>query len=74
MLNAPHLLAVLTAMRMRWCVEGCITQLRTSQASLEATGCCHWASACAALPRRLPWSTMKTKTLTKNYFWLANLQ
>ncbi len=39
--------------------------------SLEATGCRHWASACAILPQRPPWSTntLKThKTLTKNYF------
>ncbi len=32
------------------------------QASLEATGCRHRASACAVLPRRPPWSRISNKT------------
>ncbi len=32
------------------------------QASLEATGRRHRASACVVLPRRLPWSTILNKT------------
>jgi hypothetical protein len=41
------------------------------QASLEATGRCHRASACVVLPRRPPWLMIlnKThKTLTKHNF------
>ncbi len=41
------------------------------QASLEATGCHHRASACAVLPRQPPWSTISNKThktLTKHNF------
>ena len=41
------------------------------QASLEATGCRHRASACVVLPRRPPWSTISNKThetLTKHNF------
>jgi hypothetical protein len=36
------------------------------RASLEATGCCHWASACIVLPRRPPWPTIVVKN-TKHY-------
>ncbi len=38
------------------------------QASLEATGCRHRASACAVSPRLPPWSRIsnKTKTLLKS--------
>jgi len=32
-------------------------QWSISRASLEATGCHHWASACIALPLQPPWST-----------------
>jgi hypothetical protein len=41
------------------------------QASLEATGRRHWASACVILPRRPPWSRILNKThetLTKRNF------
>ena len=44
------------------------------QGFIEATGCRHWASACAVLPQRPPWSKnlKKThKTLTKHSFLLA---
>jgi hypothetical protein len=49
---------------------GCIAQWSTSQASLEATGCHHWASAWEVLPRRLPRSTIsnETKKQTKHNF------
>jgi len=49
-------------------VVGCRAHRPIYQASLEATGCHRWASACAALLRRPPWSTSwlkKHKTLTK---------
>ncbi len=42
--NTPKKLAVLMAMAMRRYVTACIAQWRRSRASLEATGCCHWAS------------------------------
>jgi hypothetical protein len=50
--NAGKLLAISIDMWMRWYNAGRIAQCTTSRASLEATGCCHWASACAVLPRR----------------------
>ncbi len=42
--NTPQKLAVLMAMAMRRYVTVRIAQWRRSRASLEATGCCHWAS------------------------------
>jgi hypothetical protein len=69
--NAGESMAILIAMAMQWYDAGRIAQWITSGASLEATGCSHWASACAVLPRRPPWSTnllKQHKTLTKNYF------
>jgi hypothetical protein len=45
---------ILFAMRMRWYNAGRIAQWSTSWALLEATGCRHRASACTALPKRLP--------------------
>ena len=36
----------------------CNAQWSTSSASLEATGCRHWASACAVSPRWSPWSNL----------------
>ncbi len=52
--NAGKSLAIFIAMRMRRCNAGHIAQWSTSMASLEATGCHHWASACAVLPWQLP--------------------
>jgi hypothetical protein len=43
-INTPTFLAVLTAMAMRRYDTVCIPQWRRSRASIEATGCCHWAS------------------------------
>jgi len=71
--NGGESLAILIAMAMamqRYDPKR-ITQESTSRASLEATGCLHWASACAVLPRRPPWSTnllKQHKTLTKHNF------
>ena len=69
------LLAVLMAMLMWRCDAGRIARWSTFQASLEATECRHWASACAALPWRQPWPTMltaNTKILTKNFILASN--
>ncbi len=42
--NTPTKLAVLMAMAMRRYITACIAQWRRSRASLEASGCRHWAS------------------------------
>ncbi len=42
--NTPRKQAVLMAMAMRRYVTAQIAWWRRSRASLEATGCCHWAS------------------------------
>ncbi len=42
--NTPKKVAVLMAMAMCRYVTARISQWRRSRASLEATGCCHWAS------------------------------
>jgi hypothetical protein len=42
--NTPTKLAVLMAEAMRWYVTAHIARWRRSRASLEATGCHHWAS------------------------------
>jgi hypothetical protein len=68
------LLAISIAMRMQRYNAGRIARWSTSRASLEATGCRHWSSACAVLPRRPPWWTNSNethKTLTKHNFLLA---
>ncbi len=65
----------LIAMGMQRCNVGHIAQWSTSRASLEATGCRHWASACAILSRRPPWllilnliqNTNKTHLFVSNY-------
>jgi hypothetical protein len=54
--------------------SGRIAQWSASVASCKATRCRHRASAHAALPQRLPWSTILNetiKTLTKHNFYLA---
>ena len=66
-----QMLAILIAMRMWRYNAGHIARWSTSSATLEATGCCHRPSACAILPRRLPWlaNSLKThKKLTKHKF------
>jgi hypothetical protein len=74
--NAGKLTTISMAMAMQRYDVGRIAQWITSRASLEATGCCHRASACAVLPRRSPWSTNSNKThktLTKHNFYLATI-
>ena len=69
--NAGKLATISVAMAMQRYDAGRIARWSTSRASLEATGCRHWASACAVLPRRPPWSTILNKThisLTKHNF------
>ncbi len=56
--NAGKTLAILIAMGMQQFNAGRIAQWSTSRASLEATGCCHWESACVVLPWWLPWLTI----------------
>jgi hypothetical protein len=59
--NEGKSLAISIAMAMQQYDTGRITQLSTSRAPLEATGCRHWASACAVSPWRPPWSTNTLK-------------
>jgi hypothetical protein len=59
---AGTLLAILIANQMRRYNAGRIAQLSTPRASLEATGCCHWVSASAVLPRRPPWLMILNET------------
>ena len=68
---AGKLMVISIPMAMQWYNVGRIALWSTSRASLEATGCRHWASACAVLPWRLPWSKNSNqthKTLTKHNF------
>jgi hypothetical protein len=69
--NAGKSTTISMAMAMQWYDAGHIARYGTSRASLEATGCRYWASACAVLPRQRPWSTNSNnthKTLTKHNF------
>jgi hypothetical protein len=50
--NTPRKLAVLMAIAMHRYVTARISQWRRSRASLEATGCCHWASI---MPNNIHW-------------------
>ena len=59
--NTGELLAILITMQMRWYNTGPIAQWSTSRASLEVTGCHHWASARIPLPWRPPLSTIFLK-------------
>ncbi len=62
MKNAGKSLAISIAMQMWRYNAGHIAQWSTSRASLEATGCRYWLSACAVLPRQPTWSTNLNKT------------
>ena len=69
--NTRQLLAISITLRMWWCNMECIAQWSTLWASLEATGCRHWGSACATSPWLWPWLTIlvaNTKTLPKHNF------
>ena len=56
--NAPPLRANLMAMTMRRCDDKRIAQCSMSRATLEATGCLHWASIRPISLRRTPWSSI----------------
>ena len=73
--NTNQTVAILITVWMWRCNAGRIAQWSTSCALLEATGCRHWLSACATLPRRPPWSTnlLKTQTLAKKLFSASQL-
>ncbi len=53
-MNAPHPPAVLMATAVRRSNTDGITQCGMSRATLEATGCQHWAATCSVLPQRPP--------------------
>ena len=57
--NAGELMAILIVMEMQWYDAGHIARWITSRASLEATGCRQWSSACIVLSRRPPWLVKK---------------
>ncbi len=54
--NAPAKLAISMAMAMRRYVTAHIAQWRRSRASLEAAGCCHWASI---MPDYIVWKWLQ---------------
>ena len=56
--NAGKSTTISVAMAMQRYDAGRIARWSTSRASLEATGCRHWASAHITLPRRPSWSTI----------------
>ncbi len=64
--NTRQTLAILMAMRIRWCNARRIVQWSTSVASCKATRFGHWASACTVLPRRPPWLTIWNETKNTN--------
>ena len=69
--NAGESMAISIAMAMQRYDARRIARWSTSRASLKATGCRHWSSACAVLLRRSPWLTNLDethKTLTKHNF------
>jgi hypothetical protein len=53
--HAPASRAILMAMRIRRYGAECIVQYGRSRATLDATGCCGWASIRPVSPRRMPW-------------------
>jgi hypothetical protein len=59
--NEGKLTTISMAMAMQRYDAGRIAQWSTSRDSLEVSGCRHWASACAVLPRQLPWLTNLNK-------------
>jgi hypothetical protein len=64
--NTPTLLAIFIAMGMWLYNFGRIAQSSTSQASLEATGCHHRASAWDVLPWQPPWLTILNEIQKQN--------
>jgi hypothetical protein len=73
--NAGKVLVISITMRMRRYDAGRIARWSTSRASLEATGCRHWVSACTVLLQRPPWlmnTWKKTQNTNKNPFLASN--
>jgi hypothetical protein len=56
--NAPTLLAISMAMRIRWYGAERIAQYGRSRATLDATVRRHRASSCPVMPLRMPWSSI----------------
>jgi hypothetical protein len=52
--NAPRLPAILMATAVRRSNTDSIAQCGMSMATLEATGCQHWATTCSVLPQQPP--------------------
>ena len=78
--NAGKVLAILIAMWMRQYNTRRIARWSTYRATLEATGCCHWVSACAAPAAamvdefvEITHNTNKTQLLAGNYGTLRSL-
>ncbi len=63
--NTPKKVAILMAMTMHRYVTVHITQWRRSRASLEATGCCHWASI---MSNKINWTWLRF------FFWCFHRQ
>ncbi len=69
--NTRQTLAILKAVRIRWCDAGRIARWSAFMASCKATRCRHQASARAVLPRQPQWlmilqrkkNTIKTQLL-----------
>jgi hypothetical protein len=64
--KSGKLLAISITTGMQQSKAGRMAQWSTSRASLEATGCCHWASVCAVLPWRPSWLAILVEN-TKHY-------
>ena len=56
--NEHPLRAISMAMMMHRCDAKCIAQCSMSRATLEATGCHHWASIRPISHWRTPWSSI----------------
>ena len=65
--------AILIAMAVHRSDTKCITQCSMFRATMEAIGCCHWATTCSISLPRLPW--WQTTNNDENYtpFLLAIL-
>ncbi len=61
--NAADSLAISMAMRIRRYGAEHIAQYGRSRATLDATGCHHWASIHPVLPQRTPWSSISAETI-----------
>jgi hypothetical protein len=59
--NVPPLQAILMAMWECGCNALHIPQCSMPRATLEASGCCHWATTCSVLPQKPPGSHAKQR-------------